>query len=90
MVDHKNQFRVLVLTEGPAVVTLKAHSFQHCKGQFNGNCRKKPNHTVLLVDRNTSNWIIKNNWGEKLDNKGYLYLKRGENLCGVQHNIGGN
>lgn len=47
----------------------------------------KIDHCVTLVGwgtkEGTAYWIIKNSWGENWGNNGYIYLKYGENTCGL-------
>ena len=88
MVDHENQFRAMLVTKGPVVVHIDARSLKHSKGHFRGKCGKRARQAVLLVGWNQYSWIIKNSWSDKWGDKGYLYLKRGENLCNIQHAIG--
>jgi C1A family cysteine protease len=61
-----------------------ARDFQLYKeGIYNGNCSSDPeeiNHAVLLVgygsDNGTDYWIVKNSWGTRWGNHGYIYIKR--------------
>lgn len=54
-------------------------------------CSDKPshvNHAVLAVGYNqTENgepyWIVKNSWGADWGLKGYFWIKRGKNMCGL-------
>ncbi|OQV22551.1 putative Digestive cysteine proteinase 2 [Hypsibius exemplaris] len=46
------------------------------------------NHALLAVGYGTTEdgvdyWIIKNSYGTDWGDQGYLYLKRGENICGI-------
>ena len=54
-------------------------------------CGQNPDHAVLIVGYNTEDdvdyWIVKNSWGETWGEKGYFYLERGENACGVAEYI---
>jgi len=46
-------------------------------------CGKDIDHAVLLVGYTPSYWIIKNSWGPRWGQHGYLYLERGKNACGI-------
>ncbi|XP_060802259.1 uncharacterized protein LOC106133063 [Amyelois transitella] len=53
------------------------------------------NHSVLIVgygvtvtpERNVSYWIIKNSWGGDFGDKGFYYLVRGRNACGIASDV---
>ncbi|KAF3319721.1 low-temperature-induced cysteine proteinase-like protein [Carex littledalei] len=65
-----------------------ARDFQLYKeGIYNGNCSSDPeeiNHAVLLVgygsENGTDYWIVKNSWGARWGNQGYIYIKRDQSL----------
>ncbi|XP_063827276.1 uncharacterized protein LOC135076777 [Ostrinia nubilalis] len=57
-----------------------------------------PNHSVLIVGYNeyvpqnpkeprVKYWIIKNSWGKEFGDKGYYYLVRGRNACGIANDV---
>ncbi|XP_012673534.3 cathepsin K-like [Clupea harengus] len=41
------------------------------------------NHAVLAVGYTTRYWIVKNSWGTEWGDKGYIYIKKGRNVCGI-------
>ncbi|XP_047518139.1 cysteine proteinase B-like isoform X1 [Pieris napi] len=62
------------------------------------DCSSKPedlNHAVLIVGysayeyngRITPYWIIKNSWGSEWGDRGYYYLVRGRNACGISKDV---
>uniref|UniRef100_A0ACD5XT21 Uncharacterized protein n=1 Tax=Avena sativa TaxID=4498 RepID=A0ACD5XT21_AVESA len=81
----------------PVAVSIEAGgaNFQHySNGVYNGPCGTKLNHGVTVVgyaqDEQTgeSYWIVKNSWGEKWGDKGYLRMKKDivgkpEGICGM-------
>ncbi|KAH7715949.1 hypothetical protein AAVH_16682 [Aphelenchoides avenae] len=40
-------------------------------------------HEVVIVGYTTDYWIVKNSWGTGWGDAGYVYYKRGKNLCGM-------
>merc|ERR1719400_80916 len=66
------------------------NSFQSYKsGVYNKCTSKVANHAVVAVGYGTENgqdyWLIKNSWGTNWGNKGYIKIKRGSNMCGVEN-----
>ncbi|VAI36030.1 unnamed protein product [Triticum turgidum subsp. durum] len=81
----------------PVAVSIEAGgaNFQHYRnGVYNGPCGTRLNHGVTVVgygeDEVTgeSYWIVKNSWGEKWGDSGYLRMKKDiidkpEGICGI-------
>lgn len=82
-----------VATVGPVTAAIDAshYSFQfYSHGIYHEKeCNsEKLNHAVLIVGYGTNNegdfWIVKNSWGEKWGNRGYVKMARNkENKCGI-------
>uniref|UniRef100_A0ABM5EM81 Procathepsin L-like isoform X1 n=1 Tax=Pogona vitticeps TaxID=103695 RepID=A0ABM5EM81_9SAUR len=71
-------------------INFNGKKFQFYKsGIFSADCgHGKLRHAVLVVGYEEkkvrkSYWIVKNSWSEKWGVKGYLYLEKGSNLCGI-------
>ena len=47
------------------------------------HCGKDIDHAVLVVGYTSEYWIVKNSWGTSWGDKGYFYLERGTNACGI-------
>lgn len=81
----------------PVAVSIEAGgaNFQHySNGVYNGPCGTQLNHGVTVVgygqDEETGEryWIVKNSWGEKWGDRGYLRMKKDiadkpEGICGM-------
>jgi len=52
-------------------------------GVYAGKCGKQLNHAILAVGYTPTYWIVKNSWGSSWGASGYIFLKRGSNICGV-------
>ena len=86
----------MVLQPVSVGVDAKADHFQHYKsGVVTGSCGTKLDHAVLVVGygsevgkngKAVQYWLIKNSWGEKWGEKGYVKLQRGiggKGQCGI-------
>jgi C1A family cysteine protease len=81
----------------PVAVSIEAggDNFQHYKkGVYHGPCGTKLNHGVTVVGcglepgGGDKYWIVKNSWGEKWGNGGYIKMRKDvdgvpEGLCGI-------
>ena len=47
------------------------------------DCETSLNHAVLAVGYDQDTIKVKNSWGTKWGDKGYIYLARGANTCGI-------
>jgi len=52
-------------------------------GIFDTQCGKSLNHAILAVGYADQYYIVKNSWGASWGEKGYIFLVRGKNICGV-------
>jgi C1A family cysteine protease len=72
----------------PVSVAIDASSsFQRYKsGTFTGPCSSTSiNHAVLAVGYTADYWIVKNSWGTGWGDKGFIYMKRGQNICNINN-----
>ncbi|KAL2328031.1 hypothetical protein Fmac_021458 [Flemingia macrophylla] len=79
----------------PVSVSIDAggHAFQfYSSGVFTGQCGTETDHGVTVVgygstDDGTKYWIVKNSWGTRWGEEGYIRMQRGidakEGLCGI-------
>lgn len=78
------------VSKQPVVVGIDASSkqFRYYKsGIFVGPCNRNVNHAVVIVGYGSENgtmyWIVRNSWGVEWGESGYIRMKRGLNLCGI-------
>ena len=72
-------------------VYVKDNAFRdYKKGVFEKGCTSIfGNHAVAAVGYGTEKgkpyWLIKNSWGTKWGEKGYIKIRSGKNICGVEN-----
>ena len=79
------------LQKGPVSVAIEADksAFQLYQGGVLDNpaCGKDLDHGVLIVGYGTQGsknyWKVKNSWGAKWGEEGYIRMARGKNMCGI-------
>ena len=89
--DAENQIESLLHKYGPVSIGIDSTSMamtNYRAGIFRArNCGKNIDHAVTIIGYTKDAWIIKNSWGPKWGQNGYLYLERGKNACGVAEYI---
>ena len=65
------------MQDGPLAISVSATNWDDYKGGiFKCNSYDKVNHAVLLVGYDQNSWIIKNQWGEKWGENGYIRVTK--------------
>lgn len=90
-VDAEDELLITLASHGPVAAAVNALSWQnylggiiqyHCDGSF-----ENLNHAVQIIGYDKSaaipHYIIKNSWGPKFGDEGYIYIGIGNNLCGI-------
>lgn len=73
----------------PLSVCHNTGGWQHYSGGVMTSCSSGGGHCTQMVGYASSGdyWIVKNSWGTSWGNSGYLYLKKGSNLCGIANHV---
>merc|ERR1711997_396233 len=89
-----SKLKSLIHSKGAVAVGVAADSNfgSYKSGIFNGCTGTQANHAVLAVGYGTENgqdyWLVKNSWGKNWGENGYIKIKRGTNMCGIEKNNG--
>ena len=67
----------------PVGVAVDAGNWSSYKSGDFSNCGTRVNHAVLAVGHTDSHWIVRNSWGSRWGEHGYIYLKKG-NTCAIE------
>lgn len=91
--SHVKENEVLqLLQEGPLVAAVDATTWNNYQGGIiQYHCSAFLNHAVQIVGYDLTGevpyYIVRNSWGEDFGHSGYLYIKIGENVCGIASEI---
>jgi len=59
---------------------------RYTSGVFTGPCSSTSiNHAVTAVGYDSGSWLVRNSWGASWGNKGYISMKRGQNICNINN-----
>uniref|UniRef100_A0A915HQG6 Peptidase C1A papain C-terminal domain-containing protein n=1 Tax=Romanomermis culicivorax TaxID=13658 RepID=A0A915HQG6_ROMCU len=92
---HEKDTIASLLHWGPIVAIVDANQawqFYSGSGVLSAHqCSKNQNHAVLIVGYDFTGpvpfYVIKNSWGTKWGDRGFLRLEAGRNTCGVAKNL---
>jgi len=70
------------LNKQPVSIAVDAYGWSTYKSGIFSNCTTNVNFAALLVGATDQYWKIKNDWGTKWGESGYIRLTRG-NTCGI-------
>jgi len=79
---------------GPMSVCIDARIWQFYESGVidnTNNCGSSLNHCAFLVGLldydNMPIWVVQNSWGSDWGMNGYIYLERGNNVCGIANHV---
>ena len=88
--DNEEALGSAVAAQGPISVTIGASEksfWLYHHGIYNtSDCSRdgsSQDHCVLLVGYGPGYWLVKNSWGTKWGDEGYIKIAKGENNCGI-------
>ncbi|XP_045203881.2 cathepsin O-like [Mercenaria mercenaria] len=90
---HVSEDKVLQLLQGgPLVAAVDATTWYNYQGGvIQYHCDAFVNHAVQIVGYDLSGevpyYIVRNSWGADFGHDGFLYIKIGENVCGIASEI---
>ena len=68
------------MQSGPLAISISATDWEDYKGGiFKCNSYDKVNHAVLLIGYDQNTWLIKNQWGQKWGESGYIRVTKDRN-----------
>lgn len=76
-----------VLGLGPLSICIDASTWDTYVSGVVSACGKVIDHCVQIVgvDKETMAWKVRNQWGTDWGEDGYIYLRAGQNTCGLTH-----
>merc|ERR1712087_1007756 len=87
--QNEDSLAAAVASKGPFSIAVAAETWQHWTGgtKIMTQCGGPylVDHTVSIVGFDKSGsapyWIVRNQWGTRWGNEGYIYLSMGNNTC---------
>jgi len=95
----KNETEMMekLVLKGPLSICVDASTWQfYLGGAISNLCGEDLDHCVMITGFNDyvdlfgysiPVWLIRNSWGSDWGESGYLYVERGQNLCGVADEV---
>jgi len=70
---------------GPIAAVVDASDWQTYSHGTKTTCGMDVNHAVQITGVSSDVWKVRNSWGEDWGEKGYIFLKYGEDLCSITY-----
>jgi len=89
--ENEDNMVAYLYQNGPLSICVDAESWQYYSGGVimkGSGCGNSLDHCVQAVGYSVSSsgtpyWIVRNSWGTDWGLNGYLYVERGQNVCGI-------
>jgi len=82
------------VAEGPVAVAIRVVNdfYGYKEGIYSSaDCEGYVNHAVVVVGYGTVSdveyWIVRNSWGARWGNGGYILMEKGVNMCGIEEYV---
>lgn len=75
------------LMNGPPSIAVAAESWQHYTGGILSSCTGRLDHGVQAVGQTADAWKIRNSWGPRWGESGFIRVKKGGNLCSLSNDV---
>jgi cathepsin F len=75
------------LNSGPPTVCLAATAFQTYTGGILSVCDNNVDHCVQAVGYTSDYWIVRNSWGTRWGEQGFIRIARGKDLCKISDDV---
>ena len=82
---NDNAFKAAIIEE-PVAVALDASKWSSYKGGVFSNCVSGTNHAVDAIGFDGEAWVIRNSWGARWGENGYMRIALGD-TCGIEQYI---
>lgn len=82
-VDVESILDYMIYKWGPVAVAVDSTTIHGYKGGIIDECGSVADHAVLAVGYTPEYWILKNSYGPKWGESGYMRVRRGTNMCGI-------
>lgn len=91
-IGNENKILEILANHGPVMAAVDASTWHnYVGGIIRFHCSDDINHAVQIVGYNLKDevpyYIVRNSWGSDFGDKGYLYLRIGQNLCGIASEV---
>jgi hypothetical protein len=94
--EHSSSYKMVAKSEsamydalktGPISIAVDASTWSSYRGGVMTTCGHGMDHAVVLAGYNKEKdaWVIRNSWGSRWGEKGYVYVKQGKNVCNLTY-----